>query len=85
MKGRAIVLALVAAVIHFISCSGGPGQPKQLAEIPVPNNYASIVNPADQSTWWWRVEYAVGGGVTATDTVTFAVGLKGNPAHLLIS
>lgn len=54
-------------------------------EIPVPNNYASIVNPADQSTWWWRVEYAVGGGVTATDTVTFAVGLKGNPAHLLIS
>ena len=38
MKGRAIVLALVAAVVHFISCSGGPGQPKQLAEIPVPNN-----------------------------------------------
>ena|ERR1700674_476218 len=41
MKGRAIVLALVAAVIHFISCSGGPGQPRQLAEIPVPNNPSS--------------------------------------------
>ena len=54
-------------------------------EIPVANNYASIINPADQTTWWWRVEYAVGAGVTATDTVSFAVGLKGNPAHLLIS
>ena len=54
-------------------------------EIPVANNYATIINPADQTTWWWRVEYAVGAGVTATDTVSFAVGLKGNPAHLLIS
>lgn len=54
-------------------------------EIPVANNYASIVNPADPSTWWWKVEYVVGAGVTATDTVTFAVGLKGNPAHLLSS
>jgi hypothetical protein len=54
-------------------------------EIPVANNYASIINPADPSTWWWRVEYVVGSGVTAVDTVSFAVGLKGNPAHLLIS
>ena len=54
-------------------------------EIPVPNNYASIINPADPNTWWWRVEYAVSGPVTAVDTVSFAIGLKGNPAHLLIS
>jgi hypothetical protein len=54
-------------------------------EIPVANNYASFINPADPSTWWWKVEYVVGAGVTATDTVSFAVGLKGNPAHLLIS
>jgi len=54
-------------------------------EIPVANNYAGIVNPADPSTWWWKVEYVIGSGVTATDTVTFAVGLKGNPAHLLTS
>jgi hypothetical protein len=54
-------------------------------QIPVPNNYAAVVNTADPTTWWWRVEYVVGSGVTATDTVTFAVGLKGNPAHLLTS
>jgi len=54
-------------------------------EIPVANNYGSIINPADSTTWWWKVEYNVGAGVTATDTVSFAVGLKGNPAHLLIS
>ena len=54
-------------------------------EIPVPNNNASFINPAYPSTWWWRVEYVVGSGVTAVDTVSFAVGLKGNPAHLLIS
>ena len=35
------------------------------------------------STWWWRVEYVVGSGVTEVDTVSFAVGLKGNPAQLI--
>src|ERR1700694_4033570 len=52
MTGRAIVLALVTAVIHFISCSGGPGQPRQLAEIPVPNNPSKFtfdIGYADQA------------------------------------
>jgi hypothetical protein len=51
-------------------------------EIPIPPGYSPGVNPAN---WWWSLRYQISTGVTATDTVTFAVGLKGNPAHLLIS
>jgi putative Tad-like protein involved in Flp pilus assembly len=51
-------------------------------EIPIPPGYAPGVNPAN---WWWSLRYQISTGVTSTDTVTFAVGLKGNPAHLLIS
>jgi hypothetical protein len=51
-------------------------------EIPIPPGYSPGVNPAN---WWWSLRYQISSGVTSTDTVTFAVGLKGNPAHLLIS
>ncbi|MDQ6880449.1 MAG: pilus assembly protein TadG-related protein [Candidatus Dormibacteraeota bacterium] len=51
-------------------------------EVPVPSSYAPGANPAN---WWWSLRYQISTNVTATDTVTFAVGLKGNPAHLLIS
>jgi Putative Tad-like Flp pilus-assembly len=51
-------------------------------EVPIPPGYAPGINPAN---WWWSLRYQISAGVTATDTVTFAVGLKGNPAHLLIS
>jgi hypothetical protein len=51
-------------------------------QVPIPNSYAPGSNPAN---WWWSLQYRTTNNVTATDTVTFAVGLKGNPAHLLIS
>jgi hypothetical protein len=51
-------------------------------EIPVPSNYSPGGNP---NNWWWSLRYQISTGVTSTDTLTFAVGLKGNPAHLLIS
>lgn len=51
-------------------------------EVPIPNSYAPGSNP---NNWWWSLQYRTSNNVTATDTVTFAVGLKGNPAHLLVS
>lgn len=53
-------------------------------EIPVPPTYAPGANP---NNWWWQLQYTIlsATSTTATDTLTIAVGLKGNPAHLLIS
>ncbi|MGH7902805.1 MAG: TadG family pilus assembly protein [Candidatus Dormibacteraceae bacterium] len=49
-------------------------------EIPVPGNY----NPAGSpSQWYWKLQYATTRSVTATDTITLKVSLKGAPAHLL--
>jgi hypothetical protein len=51
-------------------------------EVPVPPSYAPGANP---NNWWWTLRYQISTGVTSTDTVSFAIGLKGNPAHLLSS
>lgn len=51
-------------------------------EVPIPSSYAPGVNP---NNWWWSLRYQISTNVTATDTVTVAIGLKGNPAHLLQS
>ena len=51
-------------------------------EVPVPGIYSSGSNPNNR---WWSLRYQITTNVTDTDTLTFAVGLKGNPAHLLIS
>ena len=51
-------------------------------EIPIPGGYNPGANP---NNWWWSLRYQITTNVTSTDTLTFAVGLKGNPAHLLIS
>lgn len=50
--------------------------------IPISATYSPGPNPAN---WWWSLQYKTTNNVTATDTVTFAVGLRGNPAHLLQS
>ena len=51
-------------------------------EVPIPSGYNPGLNP---NNWWWSLRYQISTGVTATDTVTLAIGLKGNPAHLLSS
>jgi Putative Tad-like Flp pilus-assembly len=51
-------------------------------EVPIPTTYNPGTNP---NNWYWSLKYVITSGVTATDTVTIAIGLKGNPAHLLIS
>jgi hypothetical protein len=47
-------------------------------QVPVPAGY----NPASPV---WSLQYVTPAGVTAADTLTVAVGLRGNPAHLLSS
>ncbi len=51
-------------------------------ELPVPSNWNPGLNPAN---WWWSLQYRTNltPPSVAIDTVTVAVGLKGNPAHLL--
>jgi hypothetical protein len=51
-------------------------------EIPVSSTWNPGNNPAN---WWWSLQYrtSLSPGTVAIDTVTVAVGLKGNPAHLL--
>jgi hypothetical protein len=51
-------------------------------ELPVPSNWNPGNNPAN---WWWSLQYRtnLSPGSVAIDTVGIAVGLKGNPAHLL--
>jgi hypothetical protein len=51
-------------------------------EFPVPASYNPGTNNAN---WWWSLQYRTTNNVTATDTLAFAIGLKGNPAHLLQS
>jgi hypothetical protein len=45
----------------------------------VSSAYALRANPAN---WRWSLRYQISTGVTAVDTITAAIGLKGNPAHL---
>jgi hypothetical protein len=51
-------------------------------DIPIPSTYNPGANPAN---WWWSLRYRTTGGVTATDTITITLNLRGNPAHLLQS
>jgi len=51
-------------------------------ELPIPLTYSPGANP---NGWYWSLKYSVTANVRATDTVTIAIGLKGNPAHLLQS
>ena len=51
-------------------------------EVPVASTWNPGNNPAN---WWWSLQYRtnLANGSVAIDTVTVAVGMKGNPAHLL--
>jgi hypothetical protein len=51
-------------------------------ELPIPNSWNPGSNP---NNWWWSVRYrtSLPPGTVAIDTFAIAVGLKGNPAHLL--
>ena len=51
-------------------------------EVPVPSSYAPGAN---SNNWWWSLRYQISTNVTSSDTITVAIGLKGNPAHLLQS
>jgi hypothetical protein len=51
-------------------------------ELPIPNSYNPGTNPAN---WWWSLKYGITGTANATDVITVAISLKGNPAHLISS
>jgi hypothetical protein len=71
--GSASLAATVAGVTYF------NGHWLRI-QLPIPAGY----NPGtDASTWWWSLQYTTPAGTTANDTITVAVGYKGNPNHLL--
>jgi hypothetical protein len=56
--------------------------------IPIPNTYAPVAggtacDPTGQG--YWQLQYRTSNAVTATDTITVTVNLRGNPAHILKS
>ena len=51
-------------------------------DLPIPSTYIPGPNPAN---WWWGLQYGTSGSVTGNDTITVAVSLKGNPAHIVSS
>jgi len=50
--------------------------------LPIPGSYDPGPDP---NNWWWKLRYRAAVATTAVDTVTFAIGLKGSPAHLIQS
>ncbi|HET6310319.1 MAG TPA: hypothetical protein VFH00_04875 [Candidatus Nitrosotalea sp.] len=83
--GGATLVASSSSPIVTVRTSGGsvPFDNYWLHfDIPIPASY----NPgASPSNWWWSLQYGITGSVAGTDTVTVAVSLRGNPAHLVIS
>lgn len=51
-------------------------------DLPIPSTYVPGPSPAN---WWWGLQYGTSGSVTGNDTITVAVSLKGNPAHIVSS
>jgi hypothetical protein len=56
--------------------------------IPIPNTYAPVAggtacDPTGQG--YWLLQYRTSNAVTANDTITITVNLRGNPAHILKS
>lgn len=57
-------------------------------DIPIPSTYAPIVggtacDPTGQG--YWDLQYRTTANVSATDTITITLNLRGNPAHILKS
>jgi hypothetical protein len=56
--------------------------------VPIPNTYAPVAggtacDPTGQG--YWLLQYRTSNNVTANDTITITVNLRGNPAHILKS
>jgi hypothetical protein len=69
----------VASFVAKDTSSGQSADNKWIhLEIPIPSTY----NPPP-GQYWWSLQYEVGPGTVAADTVTVAVGLKGGPVHLI--
>jgi hypothetical protein len=56
--------------------------------VPIPNTYAPVAggtacDPTGQG--YWLLQYRTSNAVTANDTITITVNLRGNPAHILKS
>jgi hypothetical protein len=57
-------------------------------EVPIPNGYAPVAggtlcDPTGQG--YWSLQYRTTNNVTAADTITITLNLRGNPAHILRS
>jgi hypothetical protein len=54
-----------------------------LFQLPIPSNYAGGTGNCAGTGSYWALNYTVGNGGTATDTITMVVGYQGAPVHLL--
>jgi hypothetical protein len=54
-------------------------------DLPIPSTYNPVNCNAIPANCWWKLQYRTTGTVTAADTITITLNLKGNPAHLLQS
>jgi len=54
-------------------------------DLPIPSTYNPVNCAVTPANCWWKLQYRATGSVTAADTITITLNLKGNPAHLLQS
>ena len=54
------------------------------ATIPLPANYGAggLTPPGETEPGWWKIEYQI--GAAGNDTITYQVGIRGNPIHLIV-
>jgi len=101
MKLSRLILAVFVAAISAAAQTGAPADVSARVEqivtnggsliadnkwyhydVPIPATYNPGLNP---NNWWWKLNYRTTANVTAADTITITLNLKGNPAHLVQS
>jgi hypothetical protein len=52
-------------------------------DIVLPTNYSAPTPPLEPGPGWWKIQYDLTNGGGGNDTATWAVGIRGNPVHLV--
>jgi len=54
-------------------------------DLVIPSGYAPVNCATIPANCWWKLQYRTTANITAVDTITITLNLKGNPAHLVQS